>query len=411
MKVIIPALVIVMSVQFARAQSCIPVPPFSSSDCGAFNAITQVISVTPICYQGCITIQFTTGVVPDSIHLKTGDGHEQTIFPVSTQDTIVYCYNLTPPDSCPASNPLSLTIEAEYYKCCPGGFSYQYTSTTVSVKFKPRLNVTTQVDTICARSNVNLTPAGCHNGFVNNAADIIYDYNDGSTQLVFNNVTTPGYPVFPAHPFLAPGTYFPFVTVTNTCGTRTDTIRITVAEITAIQLSMNTVCTGIPVTANVQSVNGGNFQVSVSPGTVTILDTFTTSPQFIFHQSGTYTLHFTMGTPPVCPVNCVITVAPGPDMVLTTQPDICFTGADTYNFGSHFSSTNSSQTNFFSLTLLSPNTVIFQQQTNGTIPTVPVALPSTGTYVVTDRQLRPLPGAIVVHNTFLILLPDALTLP
>ncbi len=390
-----------------KAQPCIPVPPFSSSQCNSFNASAQVISTTPICYRDSITIELKTDIQADSIHINYGDGTIVTVVNPPTLYHANHYYNLTPSDSCPSSNPLNLNITTEFYKCCASGFSYQTFQTSVSVGFRPRLDLSTIFDTLCQGQNFSLNLNGCHNGYTGHPATITIDYGDSTTPVVFSNLLNAGFPVITPHVFNFPSTHYTTVEITNSCGSTIDSVKSVSAGISSVQINPNTACTGIPVNATIYASNAGNYNLNVTTNTgappFTITGQGTSQPQITFQNSGTYTLHFSIGSPPICPVDCVVTVMPGPDMSFTHKISECFTGTNVYSFATSFFGTNPSQNNSFTLIAPGGNT-LFNTHTSGmVIPAAAIALPDTGLYFAIDSSFTSCPGFIVKIDSFYIL--------
>ncbi|MDZ4759410.1 MAG: PKD domain-containing protein [Bacteroidota bacterium] len=276
--------------------------PYNSTAAGKIDPSLGISGNNLICYKGCIDLEIKTKISVDSICVDFGDNKYLTIISSTLDTTIKHCYNFTPKDSCPASRPQDIKVEAKYYKGSPAAtFSFSSISTTVSVQYLPRLPKVNCQDTVCVNDSLvlSLTGNSCTNGFVNNSATIIWNFGDGTSPYSVNDITNNYTLPIPRHAYTKPGIYYIKLTCSNTCGSVEDSIPIVVVKIDSVQCAKKT-CTGDTIAARVYAKNIKYYDCYSLNGWVTIIGKNTSTPKIIFNSTGTFVIAFAICNPVTC---------------------------------------------------------------------------------------------------------------
>ena len=140
------------------------------------------------------------------------------------------------------------------------GYSFNYSQTSVSFRFKPRADLDLQHAEYCTTDSALIQDFGCTNSYLQtDYTDYWWDYGDGTpVDTIFDNTNS----YFTAYPHLytTPGTYILGLFARNECGIDTDRVTVDTYTMTDIQLSTQVpICTGDTIRAHITGIGFSNF--------------------------------------------------------------------------------------------------------------------------------------------------------
>lgn len=385
----------------------------ASTICGDINPGITVITPSPACFMSTVLMHLTSDIPVDSICITFGDGRDTIIYNPDTAFDITHNYNFPPPDDCPGGDPypgIQCIIQANFYLNCAGnGFSFNFKSTSLSFRFKPRVKFPYHDVVVCSGACITLPlDTSCTNTYWQTDSTS-YTWTYGDTAQPYTVLHTPfSYYLSPTHCYNAPGTYEMILSAANGCGTEADSLKLTVQRIDTVVIpQIAHLCTGNPVNVHIIAQNGTLINTFISPGPPddTVLNYTTANPELIFHTPGVYTVFFSSGA---CFVDTTITVESGSVMVHHTIPDTCFTGTNQLILSDYYSAPSMLQINHF--TMSDSTGIIFQSVDSG-VPAAPINLPHAGRYIVTDTSFSSCDTLVLAADTFNLLLPMVFNLP
>jgi len=374
----------------------------ASTICGDINPGITVITPSPACFQSTVIMHLTSDIQVDSICITFGDGQDTLIVNPDTAFNITHNYNFPPPDDCPGGDPypgIQCIIQANFYKHCPGnGFSFNFKSTSLSFRFKPRVKFPYHNAVLCSGSCINLPlDTSCTNTYWQTDSTS-YTWTYGDTSQPYTVLNTPfSYYLSPTHCYTAPGTYTMVLTAENGCGTEADSVKLTIQRIdTVVVPQIAHLCTGNPINIHIIAQNETTLNTFIAPGPPndTVLGAQTANPQLIFRTPGVYTIFFSSGA---CYVDTTITVESGTTMSHLDIPDTCFSGANQLILSNYYSTASALQTNIF--TVYDTAGIIFQTSDTG-VSATPINLLHAGRYFVTDTSFSTCDTLVVATDTF-----------
>ncbi|HRF38461.1 MAG TPA: PKD domain-containing protein, partial [Saprospiraceae bacterium] len=187
---------------------CLPQPVLCNQNQCAFPNVNLTLSVDG-------NNEFCDG---DTIHLEINesqsldfdyliyywcDGNVDTITFQDQPGTHVY---IVPDSLLCQSAESNYTIWVIGIKSCANGITCRSAATTLTVKNRPVANFNVQGE-VCVNTSVPFSNASC------NATTYLWNFGDGTTSTLQN----------PSHTYATPGNYTVSLTVTNTCGSDTQT--------------------------------------------------------------------------------------------------------------------------------------------------------------------------------------------
>lgn len=241
-------------------------PYCNDDDCGALDPSWQFVGNQTVACEG-VTFFLRSG---ESVPYNNIDSYtwilkntltQEELLNVTYPDTTLlqFLYNVTDSIACLYEK---INIEVRLVVTspeCAEGESCRYTAEPLTVIFKPRARFDAD-QVVCVNTPVTFTDASC------NAETYAWDFNnDGVTDSEDPN---------PVYPFPATGTYTVSLTVTNDCGSDTETRTIQVVGYPDAEIDLSTggeICAPgfqtITMNAN-QWVTGpsGDFNWEISPG-------------------------------------------------------------------------------------------------------------------------------------------------
>jgi gliding motility-associated-like protein len=408
---IVALLLLALATGLNNYAQCTMLP--ASTICGDINPGITVITPSPACFKSTVLMHLTSDIPVDSICITFGDGQDTLILNPDTAFNITHNYNFPPPDDCPGGDPypgIQCIIQANFYKHCAGnGFSFNFKSTSISFRFKPRVKFPYHDAVLCSGSCINLPlDTSCTNTYWQTDSTS-YTWTYGDTSQPFTVLNTPfSYYLSPTHCYSAPGTYVMVLTAVNECGTEADSLKLTIQRIDTLIIPQIThLCTGNPVDVHIIAENGTNLNTFISPGPPddTVLGPQSSNPELIFRTPGTYTVFFSSGA---CFVDTTIVVQSGTTMTHIRIPDTCYTGVNQIILDSFYSTPSDLQTNDF--TISDTAGVLFYYIGTG-VPSTPVNLPHAGKYFVMDTSFSTCDTLVVVTDTFNLLPHMVFNLP
>ena len=408
-KICVTGLVLTSAI-IAHAQ-CQMLP--ASTICGDINPGVTVITASPACFQSTVVIHLTSDVRVDSICMVFGDGRDTIILNPDTAFNVTHNYNFPPPDNCPGGDPypgIQCIIQANFYKHCPGnGFSFNFKSTSLSFRFKPRVKFPFHNTVLCSNACITIPlDSSCTNTYWQTDSTS-YTWTFGDTSQAFTVLHTPfGYYQSPMHCYNTAGSYLMVLTAENGCGTEADTARVTIQKIDSVQIPrLGHLCTGSPVTVHLVGENISNFHTFIFPGypNDTIIGAGTSDPQLIFRVPGTYTVAFASGA---CVIDTTITVESGATVTHDDITDTCFDAASSVVLSDYYFTSSALQINHISV--FDTAGIIFQSIDTG-FPSTPVHLPHAGRYIIIDTSFTTCDTVVFPADTFNLLAVTAFILP
>ena len=385
----------------------------ASTICGDINPGVTVITPSPACFQSNVIIHLTSDVAVDSICITFGDGRDTLLVNPDTAFNLTHNYNFPPPDNCPGGDPypgIQCIIQANFYKHCVGnGFSFNFKSTSLSFRFKPRVKFPYHDAVLCSGNCLTLPlDTSCTNTYWQTDSTS-YTWTYGDTSQPYTVLHTPySYYLSPTHCYNAPGTYEMVLTAENGCGTEADSLKLTIQRIDTLVIPQIThLCTGNPINVHIIAENGTALNTFIAPGSPndTVIGVQSANPQLIFRVPGTYTVFFSSGA---CYVDTTITVESGTTMTVDTIPDTCFTGSNQLVLANYYATSQALQTNSF--TVSDTAGVIFHASGTG-VPVTAINLPHAGKYFVADTSYSTCDTLVTDVNTFTLIPPFILPLP
>ncbi len=387
----------------------------ANARCDTIVPIITCISGSPICFESLATLRLSSGVLVDSVCVSFGDGQDTSFVPPDTVFDITHYYHFTPEDSCPSWNfgepGINCDIRANFYKNCPLGYSYNYSQTSVSFRFKPRADLNAQHAEYCTTDSALIIDYGCTNTYLQtDYTDYWWDYGDGTPFDTIWDTQFSYFNSFP-HQYTNAGTYILGLFAQNECGIDSDRMVIDTYTFTDLQLSTPVpVCTGDTIRAHIVGVGNSTYYntgiLSATPGAI-ITDGNTPDPILVFTQPGNFLVRFQFGT---CVIDTLISVSSSVDLSYTPVPDICDSfGSNQLALGNYFQSIvpDSVQKNYF--WLRNQNGVIYSDSTSGFFSAT-INLPDTGWYVITDTSIT-ICNTVYFTDTFNVLPRAVLNLP
>lgn len=387
----------------------------ANARCDTIIPLITCVSGSPICFESVATIHLESGILVDTVCVSFGDGQDTTFVPPDTSFDITHYYHFTPEDSCPPWNNgepgINCDIRANFFKRCPLGYSFNYSQTSVSFRFKPRADLNLQHAEYCTTDSALILDYGCTNTYIQtDYTDYWWDYGDGSPMDSVWDTDFSYFNSFP-HLYTTPGTYVLGLFAQNECGIDSDRVTIDTYTLTDIQLSTPVpVCTGDTIRAHITGIGSSNFYyTSITPmlSDVYLTNENTPDPIMVFNTKGTYTISFGFGT---CIRDTTIVVDARVDLTQGTVPDICDngTGNNPLVLSDYYqSAAGPEQTNHFWVrnsagVLYSDTTTAFLSAT--------VNLPDTGWYIITDTSVT-ICNTVYFSDTFNVIPRVTLNLP
>ena len=385
----------------------------ASTICGDINPGVTVITPSPACFESNVIIHLTSDVPVDSICITFGDGKDTLLLNPDTAFNLNHLYNFPPPDNCPGGDPypgIQCIIQANFYKHCPGnGFSFNFKSTSLSFRFKPRVKFPYHAVILCSGSCLTVPlDSSCTNTYWQTDSTS-YTWSYGDTSQPYTVLHTPlSYYQTPVHCYGAPGTYMLVLHADNTCGNEADSVKVTVQHIDSVIIpQIAHLCTGNPVNVHIIGENGSGFGTYIMPGSPndTVLGTYTPNPQLIFNTPGIYTVYFSSGA---CYVDTTITVESGAAMTVSKVTDTCFDGTNSITLSNYYNTPSHLQINHF---IVSDTAGIIYQYIDTGVPAVSIALPHAGRYIIRDSSFSTCDTLVTVNDTVNLFPSTILQLP
>ncbi|MES2621216.1 MAG: hypothetical protein V4615_10220, partial [Bacteroidota bacterium] len=363
----------------------------ANARCDTIVPSVTCVSGSPICFESVATIHLSSGILVDTVCVSFGDGQDTTFVPTDTAFDITHYYHFQPEDSCPAWNNgepgINCDIRANFFKRCILGYSFNYSQTSVSFRFKPRADLNLQHANYCNTDSVEILDFGCTNSYLQtDYTDYWWDYGDGTfTDTIWDGQFS--YFTLPPHVYSTPGDYIIGLYAVNECGMDSDHVVVHTGSLLGVQMAIpSPLCTGDTISAHIVGVGSNTFyNTAVVPANpaVRILNRSTADPRLIFNSAGTYRIRFQFG---VCTVDTLITVDARVNMTKDTVPDICDNNGNNPLVLSNYyrSSAGAEQTNYF--WIRNSNGVVYNDNTS-TFLSATINLPDTGWYVITDTSV------------------------
>ena len=385
----------------------------ASTICGDINPGVTVITPSPACFQSSVIIHLSSDIPVDSICITFGDGHDTILFNPDTAFNLTHTYNFPPPDDCPGGDPypgIQCVIQANFYKHCPGnGFSFNFKSTSLSFRFKPRVKFPYHNAILCAGNCLTVPlDTSCTNTYwQTDSTSYTWSWGDTSQPLVVPHTPFSFYQT-PEHCYSTPGVYEIVLSADNGCGTEADSLRLTIQQIDTVRIPQFAhLCTGNAVPVHIIGQNANFYSTFITPGAPndTVLGSTTSTPQLIFFAPGVYTVYFSSGA---CFVDTTITVESGAVMTHDTIPDTCFIASSKLVLSDYYFTPSTTQTNHFSL--FDSTGLIYQYDSAG-IPNTVINLPHAGTYIVNEVSSSTCDSIVLAADTFTLFPATPFQLP
>ena len=395
----------------AANSQCAMLP--ASTICGDINPGVTVITPSPACFQSTVIIHLSSDIPVDSICLTFGDGHDTILFNPDTSFNLTHNYNFPPPDDCPGGDPypgIQCIIQANFYKHCPGnGFSFNFKSTSLSFRFKPRAKFPYHNAVLCAGNCVTVPlDTSCTNTYWQTDSTS-YTWSWGDTSQPYTVLHTPfSFYQTPPHCYSSPGVYEIVLSAENGCGTEADSLRLTIQQIDTVRIPQFAhLCTGNPVPVHIIGENANFYSTFITPGSPndTVIGSTTATPQLIFFVPGVYTVYFSSGA---CFVDTTITVESGAAMTHIPFTDTCFTGNNQLVLSNYYSTPSATQTNHFSV--FDSTGLIYQYDSAG-VPSAAINLLHAGNYIVKEVSSSTCDSLVLAQDTLTLFPPTSFQLP
>ncbi len=318
------------------------------------------------------------------------------------------------PDSCVCSNNTSknyaeVEMELEVFEKCNGGLNSRgYDKQGYRIFFNPRPEFSVTKDSLC----IDLQPfkftlnCFCQKLLNDINLNTKYSWDFGDDSITTDTSSQPN----PSYSYNQAGTYWVKCTASNTCGTKTDSLQVTVLpkpKINSISNFPDTLCSNSPINLTINATDAVSYLTQATSSKVIITNGNTSSPTINFTDTGTFSLTFTVqgkGLGVFCKqfdTTIKVYVSPSPSMSVSKVPDFCAPNNTTYtlNYSTHFSTSNNQQTNRF--ILFKVGSGIKNQYLGVGIPP-PFTIDSIGSYIVIDSSYNNC-DTLVVRDTFEIL--------
>ncbi len=367
----------------------------NSVDCNTLNATGGVCnSNTVFCIGDSVGVQNTSTGSIDSSFICWDDGSPIQKFAGVFTGCVKHFYNYKP-DSCVGGNgQIQKQIRIGIKKSCPSGESFHYVSTPIDIKFKPHADISVSPIIACLGVPVIITNTSCPN--TNNPTHL-WDFGDGST-------SSSQYPS--SHTYNTPGTYTITYTVTNSCGSSTQSKTVTVLPPTTVNPITQLIdyCSPSNFTPDVNSNNVLTFLWTSSPMSGINISLPTDSqPFFQINSAGIYNIQLNVtgccNSPGSdCTWDTTMTILQGPNV--TSNPIPTFCGNAVLNPSTYISATGSISQYNWSFPGGIPNSSSSQNPGNisfnssGNYPITLVVISSCGNDTLTDT-VRVLPPTII----------------
>jgi gliding motility-associated-like protein len=361
----------------------------ANARCDTIIPTITCASGSPICFESVAVIRLSSRILVDTVCVSFGDGTDTTFAPPDTTFNITHYYHFTPDDSCPPWNNgepgINCDIRANFFKRCPLGYSFNYSQTSVSFRFKPRADLNLQHAEYCTTDSALILDYGCTNSYLNtDYTDYWWDYGDGTADTVWNTDFS-YFNSFP-HRYIQPGNYVLALFAQNECGIDSDRVTIDTYTMTDVLLSTpSPICTGDTIRAHINGMGSSNFyltEIQPATGAAQIINESTPDPAIIFSSAGSYHIYFHFGT---CTIDTIITIEARVDLQQIHVADICDNfGNNPLVLSSYYTSSNGPvQSNRF--WIRNRNGLVFSDFSSAFLGTT-VNLPDTGWYVITDTS-------------------------
>jgi len=289
------------------------------NDCGTLNALGGVCnSATIFCIGDSVGVQnLSTGSV-DSSFICWDDGTVQG-FAGNFTGCIKHKYNY-PLDSCVGGNgQIQKLIRIGIKKSCAPSESFHFIITPIDIKFKPKAQFTVAPNVACLGIPVSIINSSCLNS---TNPTHYWDFGDGSNSTNQNPNS---------HTYNSPGTYTISYTITNSCGSSTESKTITVLPPTIVNpiSQLNDYCSPVNFTPDVNSQNALTFLWTSSVGSgITITNPVDSQPYFQISSAGNYTINLLVtgccSSPGSdCQWDTTMTILQGPSVSSNPLPIFC----------------------------------------------------------------------------------------
>jgi len=371
------------------AQNCQPSP---STDCGVVTANSGLSSSNVFCAGDSVGIcnNNSTGTI-DSTYICWGDGTINWYAGIFT-GCKKHKYNF-PVDSCVTNGSLGINIVFGVKDECSAGLtSRAWNLTPITIKFKPKAKFNISPNPACVYEPITITDQSCPNA--NPTVTYLWDFGDGTSSTSQNA---------PTHSYSNPGTYTITLTITNNCGTSTDSRTVTIKPPTTVApvIALPNLCSPNNFTPDVNSQNVVSFLWSFSNGSGNINMPPDSQPIITLPTAGTYGIQLAVTgccSSPVskCNWDTTLTVYNAPITNVSNIPDFC--GNASFNPLSYFQITGG-PINSYSWTFQGGSPSTSTSPTPGN-----VTYSSLGTYIVSLVLNTPC-GNITLRDTFSILPP------
>lgn len=283
-----------------------------------------------------------------------------------------------PNDTCwPSGSTITPFFFIFGYQYCNGNWILvQSASTGVSITFQPNPAFYLQ-DTVCVNEPIMLSNSSC------NYTSCFWDFGNGNT----SNQNNPA-----AFSYSSPGSNNVDLTIypVGVCGTpKSISHDVYVRPITTVNPSLSlTLCAPDTVTVTSLMLSDNNLSVAWSinklsgTGNGIVINPADSTPKFFISGPGTFVITLTI--PNACPTPLIwkdtITLEGPPSIIINPSSAVCFTNPVTYYFNQHFTTTNVTQVNYFSV--IDPNGLITQVgSVSGGILAAPQVINSAGQYI------------------------------
>ncbi len=361
-----------------------------SNDCGDIQASGGLAAGSPVifCEGQTVTVENNSSPVAEiqKTYIDWGDGTCEMFSNFQASMTHIYDF---PNDTCILNldGTIVFNIKLGVEKSCPvNKRSFNSVNFSIKVRFKPIASFNANPQTACISTPVDFTNTSCEN--TNNPV-YLWDMGNGTT-FTTENVLDYVYP--------GGGTYTVSLTVTNSCGSDTETRTISVLPpATANAAPSDTqICAGGTVSFTNTSTNASAYNWIVTPlsGVVFVAPTNSNSatPIIRFNTPGTYTVKLLVvgcGSPEWM---TTITVLAPAAINIATIPDQCAATSVSISPTASISGTNTTVMWSFP----SGNPGSSSNNSPG-----PIAYPSQGTFIVTATATN-ICNTVVDMDTFVV---------
>jgi PKD repeat protein len=284
MKTLIPIAVLLLFARlgFGQLSGC-SLQTCNNDECGSGFASYSASGQNVFC-EGSVISLTNNSSIPDwqEFFIDWGDGQIDT---VTNYNNVTHTYDYSGIDRCAEGPIFNQTICWVGRKTCPAGESCNIGTTVISVRLRPVARFSAPNE-VCINSPVPFSENSCN---VPLTGSYLWNFGDGNTSTLQN----------PPHTYATPGNYTVSLTVTNTCGSDTQTrqVRVVAPPEAAFSYTPANGCGPTTISFTDQSNQWSNTVWSITPADPTrwrfadTTMTLNTNDIVVnFLQPGTYTV-------------------------------------------------------------------------------------------------------------------------